>query len=241
MLVEIRSNLVKSFAPGLWNPEECEDEEEQKQRCEDQEHVGSTEILRTESIGSEGNISVVFDVRINHPYRDVLEAHANDEVGSPVAEASHSHGCRPGTLGEELGHEEPGDGSGTDLEEGHEAVDGQHANVAHPGNTVLSRERKRSPTAPTHNAGILARLTSNARAVVMMTAHTHMPPSPIMWSVRRPIRSIRNSCWEENRLNFSAIVSEKRANVTSEDICLKTTNGSILFQCVSLQETLQEQ
>lgn len=240
MLVEIRSNLVKSLAPGLWNPEECEDEEEQKQRCEDQEHVRPTEVLRTEPIGSEGNNSLVFDVRIN-PYRHVLEAHANDEVGGPVAEASHSHGCRPGTLGEELGHKEPGDGSRTDLKEGHEAVDGQHANVAHPGNTVLSRECKRSPTAPTHNASILARLTSNARAAVMMTAHTHMPPSPIMWSVRRPVRSIRNSCCEENRPDFSAIVSEKRANVTSEDICMKTTNGSVLFECVSLKETLQEQ
>lgn len=235
MLVEIRSNLVKSLAPGLWNPEECEDEEEQKQRCEDQEHVRPAEVLRTEPIGSEGNDPVLFDVRIN-PYRDVLEAHANDEVGGPVAEAGHSHGCRPGTLGEELGHEEPRDGSGTHLEEGHEAVDGQHANVAHPGNTVLSREGKRSPTAPTHNGGVLARLTSNARAVVMMTAHTHMPPSPIMWSVRRPIRSIRKSCGEENRPDFSAF-----ANVTSEDICVKTTNGSVLFLCVSFQETLREQ
>lgn len=62
MLVEICSNLVKSLAPGLWNPEECEDEEEQKQRCEDQEHVWPTEVLRTEPIGSEGNNSVVFDV-----------------------------------------------------------------------------------------------------------------------------------------------------------------------------------
>lgn len=140
MLVEIRSNLVKSLAPGLWNPEECEDEEEQKQRCEDQEHVRPAEVLRTEPIGSEGNNSVVFDVRIN-PYRDILKAHANDEVGGPVAEAGHGHGCRPGTLGEELGHEEPGDGSGTDLEEGHEAVDSQHANVAHPGNTVLVYKR----------------------------------------------------------------------------------------------------
>lgn len=176
-----------------------------------------------------------------NPYRDVLEAHANDEVGGPVAKAGHSHGCRPGTLGEELGHKEPRDGSGTDLEEGHEAVDGQHANVAHPGNTVLSRKCKGLPTAPARNTGILAGLTSNARAAVMTTAHAHMPPSPIMWSVRRPIRSIRKSCWEENRPNFSAIVTEKRANVTSEDICMKTTNGGVLFECVRWQETLQEQ
>lgn len=47
--VEIRSNLVKSFAAGLRNPEECEDEEEEKQCCEDQEHVWPTKVLRMET------------------------------------------------------------------------------------------------------------------------------------------------------------------------------------------------
>lgn len=49
-LVESCSNLVKSFAAGLRNPEECEDEEEEKQCCEDQEHVRPTNVLRTETV-----------------------------------------------------------------------------------------------------------------------------------------------------------------------------------------------
>lgn len=129
-------------------------------------------------------------------YSYILEAHANYEVGSPVTKASHGHGCRPGTLGEQLSHKEPGDGAWADLEEGHKAIDGQHADVAHPGNTVLSGRRTQTFThrEKTHYAGIVVRRTSSARAMVMMMAHAHMPPSPIMWSVRRPIRSIRNSC-----------------------------------------------
>lgn len=75
-----------------------------------------------------------------------METHANDEVGSPVTKPSHSHGCRPGALGEQLSHKEPGDGAGPDLEEGHKAIDGQHADVAHPGNTVLSGERTQTFT-----------------------------------------------------------------------------------------------
>lgn len=50
VLVEICSNLVKRFAAGLRNPEECEDEEEEKQCCEDQEHVWPTKVLRMETI-----------------------------------------------------------------------------------------------------------------------------------------------------------------------------------------------
>lgn len=50
VLVEISSNLVKSFAAGLRNPEECEDEEEEEQCCEDQEHVWPTKVLRMETI-----------------------------------------------------------------------------------------------------------------------------------------------------------------------------------------------
>lgn len=66
------------------------------------------------------------DVRVcgKITYSYILETHANYEVGSPVTKASYSHGCRPGTLGEQLSHKEPGDGAGTDLEEGHKAIDG---------------------------------------------------------------------------------------------------------------------
>ena len=56
-----------------------------------------------------------------------LEAHADQEVGGPVGEARHRHGRRTRALGEQLGHEEPGDGPGPDLKERHEAEDGQHA------------------------------------------------------------------------------------------------------------------
>lgn len=79
-------------------------------------------------------------------YSYILETHADQEVGRPVTKARHSHGCWPGTLGEELSHEEPGDGPRTHLEEGHKAVDGQHADVAHPGNAVLSVERTQTFT-----------------------------------------------------------------------------------------------
>lgn len=74
---------------------------------------------------------------------NILEAHANDEVGSPVGKASHSHGSRPWTLGEQLSYKEPGNGTRTDLKEGYEAKDGQHADVAHPWNTFLSGENKK--------------------------------------------------------------------------------------------------
>lgn len=43
------------------------------------------------------------------------------------------------------------------------------------------------------DGGFFAGQTNKARAVVMMTAQMHIPPSPSMWSVRRPIRSIKNS------------------------------------------------
>lgn len=56
-------------------------------------------------------------------YSNVLEAHADDEVGGPVGTACHSHGGRSRTLREQLSHKEPGDGTWTDLKEGHEAED----------------------------------------------------------------------------------------------------------------------
>ena len=70
-------------------------------------------------------------------YLHILEAHAYKEVGGPVGEAGHGHGCRPGPLAEELRHDEPGDGPRADLKEGHEAEDGRDANVGHPRQLVL--------------------------------------------------------------------------------------------------------
>lgn len=81
-------------------------------------------------------------LQVTNTHGNVLEAHADDEVGGPVGEAGHGHGRRPRTLREQLGHEEPGDGAGADLEERHEAEDGQHADVAHPRNAVLSGEEE---------------------------------------------------------------------------------------------------
>lgn len=82
-------------------------------------------------------------MKVRNTYSNILEAHANDEVGSPVGKACHSHCSRPWTLREQLSYKEPGDGTWTDLEEGHKAKDGQHADVAHPWNTVLSGGRKK--------------------------------------------------------------------------------------------------
>lgn len=76
-------------------------------------------------------------------YRDVLEAHAHDEVGGPVGEPGHGEGGGTGPLAEEFRHDEPRDGARADLKEGHEAEDGHDAEVGHPGHLVLGRGRER--------------------------------------------------------------------------------------------------
>jgi hypothetical protein len=70
-------------------------------------------------------------------YRNILETHANDEVARPVAETSHSHCCRPGSLAEELGHDEPWDGAGANLKECHKAKNGHNGDIAHGWNPLL--------------------------------------------------------------------------------------------------------
>lgn len=132
-------------------------------------------------------------------HSNILEAHANDEVGGPVGTTRHSHGSRPRTLREQLSYKEPGDWTRADLKEGHKAEDRQHADVTHPRNAVLSGGRTGGVRfvetgAPT-TVDLTGSLTSKASAVVMMMAQMHMPPNPSMWSVRRPIRSTRKS-WE---------------------------------------------
>lgn len=139
---------------------------------------------------------------MRNTYSDILEAHANDEVGSPVGTAGDSHCSWPWTLREQLGYKEPGDGTWTNLKEGHKAEDGQHTDVAHPWNALLSGGRKknwfgflqRKYLQRYRDAGISVRLTNKARATVMMMAQKHIPPSPSMWRVRRPTLSIRKSC-----------------------------------------------
>lgn len=44
-VVEAGGNLVEGLAPCLGHAEEGEDEEEEQQRGEDQEHVGSAQLL----------------------------------------------------------------------------------------------------------------------------------------------------------------------------------------------------
>lgn len=70
-------------------------------------------------------------------HSDILEAHANNKVGSPVGKACNSHGSWPWTLREQLSYKEPGDGTWANLKEGHKTKDRKHADVAHPWNTVL--------------------------------------------------------------------------------------------------------
>lgn len=90
-----------------------------------------------------------------HTYSNILETHANDEIGSPVGTTCNSHGSRSGTLWEELSHKEPGDGAWSHLKEGHEAKDGQHADVTHPWYTVLSdRKQERGKWLYDHREGI---------------------------------------------------------------------------------------
>lgn len=64
-------------------------------------------------------------------YRNILETHANEKVARPVGKTSHGHGCWAGTLAEELGHDEPGNGTRADLKECHKAEDGHDGDIAH--------------------------------------------------------------------------------------------------------------
>lgn len=70
--------------------------------------------------------------RWHAPYLYVLEGQAYDEVAGPVAEAGEGHGGRPRPLAEQFGHDEPWDGTGTNLKETDKKEDGRHADVAHP-------------------------------------------------------------------------------------------------------------
>lgn len=146
---------------------------------------------------------------MRNTYSNILEAHANDEVGSPVGTAGDSHCSWPWTLREQLGYKEPGDGTWTNLKEGHKAEDGQHTDVAHPRNALLSGGRQKKTGLDfcrenirnrTETLASFVRLTNKARATVMMMAQKHIPPSPSMWRVRRPILSIRKSCQEEENV-----------------------------------------
>lgn len=73
-------------------------------------------------------------------YRNVLEAHPHDEVAGPVAEAGNGDGGRARALAEQLGYDKPGDGPRPHLEEDDEEEDGDHADVAHPGELALQED-----------------------------------------------------------------------------------------------------
>lgn len=68
----------------------------------------------------------------SNPHLNVREGQAYDKVAGPIAEAGEGHGCGPRPLAEQLGHDEPRDGTRTNLEEADEEEDGRHADVAHP-------------------------------------------------------------------------------------------------------------
>lgn len=140
---------------------------------------------------------------LQNTHLNILEPHANDKVGRPVGAASHSHGSWPRTLWEQLCHKEPRDRARANLEERHKTKDGQHTDVAHPGNTVLG-EGEEAQMCLSWVSVKSEILTNKARATVIMMAQMHIPLSPNMWSVRRPILSIRKSCWW-NKKHFDCI------------------------------------
>lgn len=80
---------------------------------------------------------------LNHSptYLDILEAHSNYKVSGPVGETSNSDGRRPGSLWEQLSHDEPGDGTRSDLKEGNKGEDGNDAQVRHPLEFFLEEQR----------------------------------------------------------------------------------------------------
>lgn len=106
MLVEVGCDLVKSLAPSFWHPEKGEDEEEEEERSEYQEDVGPAEVLRSNSRKGQALMRDSASVSTGsrsalvsfHTYSNILETHANDEVGSPVGTTSNSHRSRSGTL-----------------------------------------------------------------------------------------------------------------------------------------------
>lgn len=62
-------------------------------------------------------------------YLQFWKANPDQEVGSPVAETSNGHGGWAGSLGEELGHNEPWDWTGPQLEECHKCKHRPNAQV----------------------------------------------------------------------------------------------------------------
>lgn len=75
-------------------------------------------------------------------YLNILEAHSHDKVGRPVGETGHGDGRRPGSLREQLCHDEPGDGPRSDLKEGNKGENGNDAQVRHPLELVLEEQRE---------------------------------------------------------------------------------------------------
>lgn len=76
-------------------------------------------------------------------YLNILEAHPHDKVGRPVGETGDGDGRRPGPLREQLCHDEPGDGTRSDLKEGNKGENGNDAQVRHPLEFLLEEQRDR--------------------------------------------------------------------------------------------------
>lgn len=154
---EAAGDLVKGLAPRLRDFDEGEDEEDDEEGGEDEEDPRTAQLLKKEEGETSQNCSG-FIIKpsstwtqdsqnknrrtdstrtITPPYLQFGEAHCNQEVGRPVAAAGHSHGRRAGPLGEQLGHDEPRDGTGPQLEHGHEQHDRDDGHVAHNSNVLL--------------------------------------------------------------------------------------------------------
>lgn len=157
------------------------------------------------------------------PYLYVREGQAYDKVAGPVAEAGEGHGGRPRPLAEQLGHDEPRDGAGTNLKETDKEEDGRHADVAHPREAGL-QERTRQVGGGRQfvilvdkdlffclaDADVLGEQIKAATRgwergcgrgqtwsfmpIVMATAQQHIPAIPTRHRVRLPARSTSTTC-----------------------------------------------
>lgn len=148
--------------------------------------------------------SLSFKLSHSPTYLHVLEAHSHNKVGGPVCETGHSNGWRPGSLWEQLRHNEPGDGTRSDFKECDEGKNCNDAHIRHPFELVLKEqkgERLVIGNLSNHLQSIHIFdecvsgwwLTCRARAIVIKMADPAIPISPVRCRDRRPARSTTNS------------------------------------------------
>lgn len=111
-------------------------------------------------------------------YLDILEAHSDNKVGCPVGKTSHGDGRRPGPLWKQLSHDEPRDGTRSDLKEGNKGENGNDAQVRHPLEFVLGEQREVSAQWP-----LTAAVRVRWRLIV-----SHLPAGRRRWSSARLLR-----------------------------------------------------